>query len=209
MGRFLGRLSENPLPFNTIRNTILGDMKMPLQEKCKRLREFEDVCRRRGLPLTIQRRTIVEEIAGRKDHPTAEQVFDAVQDRIPGVSRTTVYRVLNMLVRLGIINKIYDPGAAARFDPGTHPHHHFACLQCNRVIDLEDERLDAIALPDVAGQGFEITESHVYFRGTCASCRARIADAAAPTARAVKRSRTKRTERATSTPPPKRRRSKP
>jgi Fur family peroxide stress response transcriptional regulator len=140
-----------------------------------RLREFRALCRQKGLPVTVQRRAILEEIAERKDHPTADSVFEAVQERIPGISRTTVYRVLNMLVELGIIKKIYQPGAAARFDPSVHQHHHLACSQCGRVIDVEDERLSAIAFPDLRDRGFEISESHIYFRGTCPECRRKTA----------------------------------
>lgn len=141
------------------------------------------------------------EIADRKDHPTADRVFDAVKDQIPGVSRTTVYRVLELLVRLGIVNKIYQPGAAARFDPTTHPHHHFACSHCNKLIDVEDRSLSAIALPDISHLGFDVDESHVYFRGTCASCRAKLAEPRRSRVRPAERRRSKSTRRKTKATP--------
>jgi Fur family peroxide stress response transcriptional regulator len=168
-------------------------------KKGRRLQEFERLCRQQGLPLTVQRRVILEAITDREDHPTAEQIFAAVQDRIPGVSRTTVYRVLNMLVRMRIVQKIYQPGAATRFDPATHQHHHFACIHCHRVIDLEDDSLNAIALPDMRDRGFQVTESHIYFRGTCPSCRAKLAQTSRLTAGTRKRAGTKSTKRNTRT----------
>ena len=73
--------------------------------KQKRLQEFEELCRRQALPLTVQRRTILDAVLATNDHPTAEQVFRAVQDRLPGVSRTTVYRVLDTLVRVSVIKR--------------------------------------------------------------------------------------------------------
>ena len=101
----------------------------------------------------------------RQDHPTADQVYNAVRGRLPGVSRTTVYRVLDTLVRMGVINRISHPGAAARFDAKVHQHHHLVCLQCGKIIDLEDQRLNELALPTVATQGYRIDEFHIHFRG--------------------------------------------
>ena len=138
--------------------------------KRERLQEFEDLCRRQGLPLTVQRWTILEAVLARQDHPTAEQVFDAVQGQLPGVSRTTVYRVLDTLVRVGVVNRICHPGAAARYDPKIHQHHHLVCLHCDKILDLEDQRLNALKLPAIDTAGYQVSEFHIHFRGTCPDC---------------------------------------
>ncbi len=52
-----------------------------------------------GVPFTVQRRAVWESLARRKDHPTADDVFESVEERMPGVSRTTVYRSLETLVQ--------------------------------------------------------------------------------------------------------------
>ena len=116
---------------------------MDSETRCERLRRFEDVCRQRGLSLTVQRRVILEAVLDHADHPTADRIYDEVSRRIPGVSRTTVYRVLEMLVEVGVITKACSPGAATRFDPMTHRHHHLVCLHCDRLIDLEDAELNS------------------------------------------------------------------
>ncbi len=156
-------------------------MKLSSKDVHKRLEEFKNACRQQGLPVTVQRRAVYEEILGRDDHPTADRLFEDVSARIPGVSRTTVYRVLNVLVQLGLVTKIHQPGAAARFDAGVHPHHHLACIHCDKVVDLTDERLDRIKLPEIRYRGFQITEPHIYFRGICRACRdARSSGSAKP-----------------------------
>ena len=71
---------------------------MRREEIAARLQEFEETCRRKGLPLTVQRRVILEAVLQRDDHPTADQIYEAVQERIPQLSRTTVYRVLDALL---------------------------------------------------------------------------------------------------------------
>jgi Fur family peroxide stress response transcriptional regulator len=130
------------------------------------------VCREQGVPLTVQRRAVFEVILGRDDHPTADQICDQVRRSQPNISRTTVYRILDTFVRVGLVTRICHPGSAARFDPKTHQHHHLVCLQCEKIVDLEDERLNGIAWPDVRRHAFRIEDYHIHFRGICSDCRA-------------------------------------
>jgi len=119
----------------------------------------------------VQRRAVLESVLERDDHPTADQIIEAVKQRIPGVSRTTVYRVLDMLVEAGVIRRLHHPGPAARFDGKTRRHHHMICKKCNKVIDLESAKLDRLSLPDVESEGFEIDDFSVHFTGICVECR--------------------------------------
>lgn len=134
-------------------------------------RRLEELCRERRIPVTHQRRAILDAVAGRTDHPTADEVFDDVRRRLPDVSRTTVYRVLELLVELGLVTKIGHPGATIRFDPRTQPHHHLVCLRCNRLIDLEVPDLNDLELPNTRRLGFEVTDYSIHFRGICRTCR--------------------------------------
>jgi Fur family peroxide stress response transcriptional regulator len=136
-----------------------------------RLEQFESLCRQRGLPLTIQRREILRAVLERDDHPTAEQVYDSVRDRLAGLSRTTVYRVLETLVELGVIRRLHHPGANARFDGRAGRHHHLVCRTCNRVIDVASRGLDNLQLPPTKRHGFQIEDYSVHFVGVCAECR--------------------------------------
>ena len=145
---------------------------MSPDDKQERLQRFEACCRERGLALTVQRRRILELILDRTDHPTADQIYQDVKPHLPGVSRTTVYRVLETFVELGAITKASSLGAATRFDPMTRRHHHLVCLRCDRLIDLEDEALDAaVSPPDARKQSFTIKDFSIHFYGVCAACR--------------------------------------
>jgi Fur family transcriptional regulator, peroxide stress response regulator len=132
--------------------------------------QFERVCRERRLPLTVQRRAILQAILGREDHPTADQIHAQIQTQLPDVSRTSVYRILEMLVGTGMITKVCHPGSAARFDPKLRRHHHLVCLSCERIIDIEEPRLDNLPLPNVRAHGFRINDYHIHFRGVCVQC---------------------------------------
>jgi Fe2+ or Zn2+ uptake regulation protein len=140
--------------------------------KQDRLRHFRELCRERGLPFTVQRRAILEATLGLGTHPTADQVHDAVAVRHPDISRATVYRTLEQLARLGIIAKACHPGRGIRYDRRTDVHHHLVCLRCDDVVDIDDERLNALPLPDTTALGFEIKGFGVELRGLCRRCRA-------------------------------------
>ena len=134
---------------------------------------LEVACRNSDLPLTVQRRVILQALVGREDHPTADQILRQVRKRLPEVSRTTVYRVLDTLVELGLAVKICSPGKGARFDPRTDRHHHLVCVQCEKVMDFEAPRLNLLPLPDTRTRAFDILDYSIHFRGLCAGCKGR------------------------------------
>ena len=140
-------------------------------ELVERMRALEERCRDAGFPLTVQRRTILETVLLRDDHPTAEQILEALPARVPGVSRATVYRTLEALVQLGVIGRAHHLGVATRFDANASHHHHLVCVRCNRVTDFSDSRLDGLPLPDCAGSGFQAADYSVHFTGLCGECR--------------------------------------
>jgi Fur family peroxide stress response transcriptional regulator len=132
---------------------------------------LEKACRERGLPLTVQRRAIWEALSAHKDHPTADDIYAEVKDRLPGLSRTTAYRVLEAIVRMGLAHKVSHPGAAVRFDPILEPHHHFVCSRCDHIFDLEDPSLKRLQFRIPKSPDFEINGYSIYFRGVCSACR--------------------------------------
>lgn len=135
-----------------------------------KLAALEAACRHQGLPLTVQRRVILEALAGRDDHPTADEILEQVRHKLPEVSRTTVYRVLDTLVNLGLAVKICSPGAAVRFDCKTDRHHHLVCVQCEKVLDFEAPKLNRLPLPRPAAYAFHVHDYSIHFRGLCADC---------------------------------------
>ena len=140
-------------------------------ERRRRLEDFARLCRERGLRCTVQRRVILEAMLSLDNHPTADKVYEAVMPRLPGVSRTTVYRTLESLARMGVISKACHPGAVARYDSRTELHHHLICLHCDSVVDISDSGLDSVSIPDTSRLGFEVADFRVQLRGICRRCR--------------------------------------
>ncbi|NBO64471.1 MAG: transcriptional repressor [Acidobacteria bacterium] len=127
-----------------------------------------DLVEGKGLKMTPQRRAIVEYLQTCVDHPTAEEVMQAVNERFPMTSRPTVYNTLNWLEAAGLINEVYE-GGAVRYDPNTSRHHHFVCRRCGKVEDIEDGAVGEV-LPGPLSGGQVIESFQLTYRGLCHDC---------------------------------------
>ena len=141
------------------------------RQKHDRVDRFERLCHERGLPMTSQRRIILEEFLELNDHPSADRVHERVVRRLPEISRTTVYRTLETLAEMGVITKACHPGRAIRYDRRTEMHHHLVCNRCSRILDISDPALDSVPLPDTSALGFRVSDHRVQIRGVCRDCR--------------------------------------
>jgi len=139
--------------------------------KIEKLRHLEEECRRNGLAMTVQRRVVLDALAERTDHPSADQLYDAVRGRLRGISRTTVYRVLETLVGIGVVQKISNPESKARYDADTVRHHHIHCIHCQKIHDIHNPAFDQIQLPTETEAGFTMIDYSINFSGICPDCR--------------------------------------
>lgn len=121
--------------------------------------------------MTCQRQIILEELRRVCSHPTADEVYEMVRRRLPRVSLGTVYRNLEMLSQLGIIQKIEVGGAKKRFDGNPENHYHMRCLRCDRVDDVPMEPLGGIEDRIRPATDYEIVGHRLEFIGLCPRCR--------------------------------------
>ena len=101
-------------------------------------------------------------------HPTAEEIFAAVNRVDPRSSRTTTYRNLRDLVQAGLVREVAVEGRAARFDTKGTLHHHFICDRCGNVEDV-----DWYDVPRPASRYLGkriLRECELIFRGLCPKC---------------------------------------
>lgn len=135
------------------------------------LKELERRSAEAGLPVTIQRRAAFKALVRRLDHPTAEAIYKDVISELPGVSKATVYRALDNLVQLGLARKVHHEGSVARYDGNGERHHHLVCRSCGKIEDVTSDLVDAIPLPRVAKERFEVHDFFVSLQGICHDCR--------------------------------------
>ncbi len=142
----------------------------------QRLEHLKAVARKAGVKLTHQRIEIFRDIAATEQHPDADSIYRAVQQRMPTVSVDTVYRTLWMLHDLGLITTLGPPRDGVRFDANLDPHHHYVCVHCGLVRDFESPELNALRVPDAVKELGSIADAHVEVRGVCTKCLAQRAD---------------------------------
>src|SRR3974390_2508350 len=90
-----------------------------------------------GLRCTAQRYAVMAFLMDHTGHPTASEIFKAVNRVDPRSSRATTYNNLRDLVKAGLVREVAVEGRAARFDAKGMRHHHFVCDRCGEVEDLE------------------------------------------------------------------------
>ena len=126
--------------------------------------------KKKTVRMTHQREIILEELKQLKTHPTADELYDIVRKRLPRISLATVYRNLDVLADLGMIQRIEVSGRQKRFDGNPKPHHHIRCLLCGRVADVEIERPAEINFNEIKAHGFKVVGFRLEFEGICPEC---------------------------------------
>jgi Fur family transcriptional regulator, stress-responsive regulator len=127
--------------------------------------------RRRGWPLTAQRRVVAEVLEGTHVHLTADEIHERATARLPEISRATVYNVLRELTALGEVLEIAAQGRAKRYDPNARdPHQHLRCERCGTMRDVHPEGERSLRLPHSERYDFAVTGVDIVFRGLCPRC---------------------------------------
>jgi Fe2+ or Zn2+ uptake regulation protein len=121
-----------------------------------------------GLRCTPQRYAVMAFLTGCDRHPTAAEIFEAVNQVDPRSSRATTYNNLRDLVEAGLVREVAVEGRAARFDAKGMRHHHFICDRCGNVDDMEWYDVPRPASGSLGKR--VLRESEVIFRGLCTKC---------------------------------------
>ncbi len=121
-----------------------------------------------GLRCTPQRYAVMAFLMEHAGHPTAAEIFKAVNRLDPRSSRATIYNNLRDLVQAGLVREVAVEGRAARFDAKGMRHHHFICDRCGKVEDLE--WFDVPKLESGSLGKRILREYELIFRGLCTQC---------------------------------------
>ena len=126
--------------------------------------------RDRGMRVTPQRLLIHRALRELDRHVTAEELLEAVSEKLPNASLPTVYAALELFEELGAVRRVPVTGGPALFDPRVDPHQHMHCRRCGAVTDL-DARIDTErALGAARRRGFRPDGAELVVSGLCRSC---------------------------------------
>lgn len=143
---------------------------------------FERLLREKGLKVTNQRLAVLTVLSQRTDsHLTAEEIYDLVKIGNPDIGLATVYRTIQVLLELKIIDRIYLGDGCVRYELGhvyegvdSHHHHHLICMKCGRVMSFQGDLLEEFEKRMEDKTGFQIQDHDVKLYGYCTDCQKEV-----------------------------------
>lgn len=134
--------------------------------------DHETRLRARGVQVTAQRIALLRAVDVRS-HATADDLTDAVRERIGTISRQAVYDSLGVLVDKGLVRRIQPAGSPARYETRVGDnHHHLICRGCGLTFDIDCAVGEVPCLTADDDHGFAIDEAEVIYWGRCPTCAA-------------------------------------
>lgn len=132
----------------------------------------------KGLKVTHQRLlvlSVLEENSGR--HMTAEDIYELVSVDYPEIGLATVYRTLQLLWDMQLVDRINFDDGCVRYEIGhlfkdgtKHNHHHLICRECNKVVPFDGDLLDDLEHHIEESTGFHVLDHELKFYGLCKEC---------------------------------------
>ena len=125
---------------------------------------LKEKLKEKGLKVTHQRLlvlSVLEENSG--SHMTAEDIYDLVSEDYPEIGLATVYRTLQLLWDMQLVDRI-------NFGDAKHNHHHLICKRCNKVMPFDDDLLESLEDHIEKATGFHVLDHELKFYGLCKDC---------------------------------------
>ena len=140
--------------------------------------KVKELLRESGLKVTSQRLMVMNILASYPDsHLTAEEIYDRVKTDYPEIGLATVYRTIQLLLELHLIDRINLDDGFVRYEIGNlgtgmsrHHHHHLICLKCGKVESFQDDLLEKLEQRITVTTGFKVADHEVKFYGYCKEC---------------------------------------
>jgi len=132
-------------------------------------KEIVEILKAKDIQVTPQRLAIFEQLMGRKDHPSAEMIFNEIKGDFPSLTLVTVYNTLQKLESTNLCIKVNPLHASARYDGNTELHQHLVCTHCQKIIDIHDAAI-SVELPALIAERYNIVDQSLIFYGTCLEC---------------------------------------
>ena len=141
-----------------------------MESKERIMEEF----RRKSFRATPQRIAIAQVVLNSKDHPTAEQVYQAVKKKYPTLSSATVYQTLHLLTEIGLLQELGFSDRVSRYDPDTSPHINIVCKNCGKIQDCEAESIKTLWFQIIKDLGFKPIGQRLDIYTYCEQCLANM-----------------------------------
>lgn len=135
------------------------------------LKEAIETLKGTGVRITPQRHAILEYLINSMTHPTADDIYKALEGKFPNMSVATVYNNLRVFREVGIVKELTYGDSSSRFDYVTTDHYHVICESCGKIVDFHYPGLDEVEALAAHITGFEISHHRMEIYGTCTDCK--------------------------------------
>lgn len=127
--------------------------------------------RKNGYKATFQRLAICKLILSRKDHPSADQVYQELKEEYPTISLTTIYNTLRILVELGLIQELGFNEGSIRYDPDMELHINLVCPKCGKIDDYKTENVRKLWKAIISNLGVKPIGQRIDIYYECEECK--------------------------------------
>lgn len=120
--------------------------------------------------MTPQRHAILAYLLDTMTHPTADDIYRALEDRFPSMSVATVYNNLKVFIEAGLVRELTYGDDSSRFDSDMSEHYHAICDHCGKIVDFDHPPLHALELAAASQTGFRVKGHRLEVYGLCPEC---------------------------------------
>ncbi|MBA4601117.1 peroxide-responsive transcriptional repressor PerR [Thermoactinomyces mirandus] len=126
-----------------------------------------------GVRMTPQRHAILGYLYSVTSHPTADEIYKALEGTFPNMSVATVYNNLRVFKDVGLVREMTYGDASSRFDANMIEHYHIICNSCGKIIDFDHRPLNEIEEKAETITGFKVQSHRLELYGICPDCQIR------------------------------------
>nr|WP_093046584.1 peroxide-responsive transcriptional repressor PerR [Thalassobacillus cyri] len=141
----------------------------------KRLQEAIVTLKDSGVRITPQRHAVLEFLLNSMTHPTADEIYKALEGKFPNMSVATVYNNLRVFKDIGLVRELTYGDASSRFDCNTTEHYHVICESCGKIVDFHYPSLDEVESLAEQVTGFDVSNHRMEVYGICSDCQTKNA----------------------------------
>lgn len=124
-----------------------------------------------GVRITPQRHAILAYLIDAMNHPTADEIYRALEPDFPSMSVATVYNNLKLFIGAGLVRELTYGDSSSRFDANVTDHYHAICKRCGKIVDFSiPELMESVEKSAAEATGFIVRGHRMEVYGVCQSC---------------------------------------
>ena len=137
----------------------------------QQIKDIVDTLRNEGFRITPQRIAIIKYVIDTQSHPSAEGIHKIIQKKYPMVSLATVYKTLDLLRKMSMIQELGFANGSARYEANVGKHINIVCVRCGRIEDVDEHSLSGLESKVAEKSKYEIFSRRFELYGHCNECK--------------------------------------